>query len=718
MLETKTATNGPFAKATSVGLPLLPWLISVSLCCRATFDLSMANFHVLMLALALGSPLPARTDGQPIVESETVAVQSGALRLRGLLWRPNGHGAFPGVLFNHGSGLTNYPQEPATLGPAFARYGYVFLYLYRRGAGLSADQGINSEDLMARAFAEKGQEGRHALQPKTIPAASCELAAVQAAVNQAVDGDTVTIPECTARWTTELKVTKGITLQGRTTVANAGTKDATADDKTIIIDEVATAPSIVQLNSDKPYRITGLTFRGGTVTPKGSAHGALILGNATGRLNSAMRADHLHFDNLKRRAVWQDGWLYGVIDNVVIHASSHQPSFYFTQPRWNGENFGMGSWADFPYFGSEKFVFVEDCSILVDAAHKGGFLDNMNGARWVVRHSYWRNCAMSGHGTESGPQRGNRCDQWYDNVFEFTTASIGVGQSRSGNQIVHDNVWIDNKPSNNSVGGLKVYRMDMRGKLWGMAQGTNGWDNNDPKLSDSGVVAAVAKPIPPIPPSQRALTVTGKNWTKDQWARYSVTNISSTQPYHGILIAGNTADTLYIFTNYASDVPQADWVVFNPGDRYEIHKVVQALDQAGTGKGDLVKIVNGIPINQVSGKEHSWPHAKPEPCYSWNNTVQKTGQVLGFTGMGSITENRDFFNLGAGLPKDTIPTQVKNFYTAANNGNVAYDSEYTYPHPLRSGGDVPTATPVPTGTPITSPSPTATRTPTPSPTRA
>ena len=87
------------------------------------------------------------------------------------------------------------------------------------------------------------------LQPKTIPAASCELAAVQAAVNQAVDGDTVTIPECTARWTTELKVTKCITLQGQTTVANAGTKDATADDKTIIIDEVATALSIVQLNS-------------------------------------------------------------------------------------------------------------------------------------------------------------------------------------------------------------------------------------------------------------------------------------------------------------------------------------------------------------------------------------------------------------------------------------------------------------------------------------
>jgi len=37
-------------------------------------------------------------------EPDTIVVRSGELRLSGLLWRPEGRGPFPAVLFNHGSG--------------------------------------------------------------------------------------------------------------------------------------------------------------------------------------------------------------------------------------------------------------------------------------------------------------------------------------------------------------------------------------------------------------------------------------------------------------------------------------------------------------------------------------------------------------------------------------------------------------------------------------
>ena len=47
------------------------------------------------------------------------------------------------------------------LGPLFARHGYVFLFLFRRGAGLSAGEGTNSFDRMRQASAENGQEGRN-----------------------------------------------------------------------------------------------------------------------------------------------------------------------------------------------------------------------------------------------------------------------------------------------------------------------------------------------------------------------------------------------------------------------------------------------------------------------------------------------------------------------------------------------------------------------------
>jgi dienelactone hydrolase len=124
----------------------------------------MMKVRMLVVAVALAWASPIQTKGQPAKAPETVVVQSGGLTLRGLLWRPSGRGPFPAVLFSHGSGPAAYPQKPAALGPAFVRHGYVFLYLFRRGAGLSADQGTNSEELMSRVLREKGQDARNELQ--------------------------------------------------------------------------------------------------------------------------------------------------------------------------------------------------------------------------------------------------------------------------------------------------------------------------------------------------------------------------------------------------------------------------------------------------------------------------------------------------------------------------------------------------------------------------
>jgi acetamidase/formamidase/dienelactone hydrolase len=56
------------------------------------------------------------------------------------------------------------PDTPAILGPLFARHGYAFLFLFRQGIGLSADQGTADGDLMARAFAQHGNEARNRVQ--------------------------------------------------------------------------------------------------------------------------------------------------------------------------------------------------------------------------------------------------------------------------------------------------------------------------------------------------------------------------------------------------------------------------------------------------------------------------------------------------------------------------------------------------------------------------
>jgi len=136
------------------------------------------NSFSLLLAAALTSIL-AVGHSPVLSQSKTVVVRSGSLRLKAQLWRPEGRGPFPAVLFTHGSGAaTNTPagrrdqasrvRQAAILGPVFARHGYLFLFLYRRGAGLSAGQGIYSGDLMDTAFAANGQEGRNQTQLKLL----------------------------------------------------------------------------------------------------------------------------------------------------------------------------------------------------------------------------------------------------------------------------------------------------------------------------------------------------------------------------------------------------------------------------------------------------------------------------------------------------------------------------------------------------------------------
>ncbi|HWJ24817.1 MAG TPA: dienelactone hydrolase family protein [Gemmatimonadaceae bacterium] len=139
----------------------------------------MARTRALLLALALAGAPATRVEAQASAAPDTVVVRSGALTLRALLWRPDRGGPFPAVLFNHGSGHgirapsgdhDEHPMEwqAARLGPVFARHGYVFLYLFRRGTGLSADQGTNSSDRWERERAVHGGEARDRLQLETL----------------------------------------------------------------------------------------------------------------------------------------------------------------------------------------------------------------------------------------------------------------------------------------------------------------------------------------------------------------------------------------------------------------------------------------------------------------------------------------------------------------------------------------------------------------------
>jgi len=128
-------------------------------------NMTIRNFaRVLLFSLVLHGSV-VWVNSQTVVGPRTIAVRSGSLKLRALLWQPSGRGPFPAVLFCPGSGQNPTPE---ILGPLFAKHGYVFLALFRRGQGLSANQGEESSVLVRRERAAKGDDAANRLQLRLL----------------------------------------------------------------------------------------------------------------------------------------------------------------------------------------------------------------------------------------------------------------------------------------------------------------------------------------------------------------------------------------------------------------------------------------------------------------------------------------------------------------------------------------------------------------------
>jgi hypothetical protein len=536
------------------------------------------------------------------------------------------------------------------------------------------------------------------------------LASVQALVNAAHDGDTITLPAGTFSWTARLNITKGITIQGQTTISGAGTATPTINDLTIIKDDTPRSGKpmtmgILHANiaPGKSFRFTGMSFVAGVATTVPGIDGAFKITSPAGNVPSTLnRIDHCHFGQLYQgKMIAVAGWVYGVADhNVIELRKTRTQGFYITHGSYGNKAQGHGSWADYPWYGTDKFWFIEDNTITGFGSTPNGVTDSALGARFVVRHNYIKNAYVGDHGTE-GAGRGQRAKEVYNNTFEITQATKGLtGGQRSGTSIWHDNSVVGRTPPNNAICGLSNFReFPARSNTrWGIADGTSPWDANETEGNGTFV-----EQIPPKPPfvfeqgtddssvnSQGVLHDSTKNWAPNQWVGYSVTNYNPVYTSDGIgsYITSNTSNTITYSYYSAPDAQQH--MIFNAGDPYKIHRVLIMMDQNGRGKTDLISGF-GRYINTTTGMA-SWPHSALEPCYSWNNVYAPNRDALGFHAVErqpTTKLNVDYFNLGAGFPDDSTPPAVSKRYTAALNG-VDYTGTFVYPHPLVTAAPAPT----------------------------
>jgi hypothetical protein len=555
------------------------------------------------------------------------------------------------------------------------------------------------------------------------------------------DGDTITLPAGTFHWPTGVVLTKAITLSGHTVITGAGTATATSNDligigpsptatptatptstpdATIILDDRShPGGKVVQVHvatadTSQTFRLTGITFARGvqnvSPTPGPGGNGAIELRSDNYFPN--LRVDNCHFYQLYWNSALEFGdGILGVVDhNIIDSYSSGFSGLIFAESFLGPCTVGAGacSWTAPPFLGSDKFIFYETNTILATGNDISGTWDSFKGGRFVIRHNYIQNCAPGGHGTEAGGDRGERMQEVYDNTIHWTRPHGGHSH-RSGSVLWHDNDFSGNNSDNAAHSNLVYFRsfaaVGNNLSNWGIADGGNGWDINDVDGSGNPIVYITGTAASGTTVHGTGGTFDpGFTMTPDQWKYYSIRNDSTGKGASGkgAYITTNSTNTI---TYYYYCCDRGLPLVFDAGDPFSIRRVRTGLDQAGRGAGDLIN--PATPINQ-----RAWPHQQQEPCFSWNNVNHDTGQVLGFAeDMPVENLGIDYFNLGSGLPVDTIPQQVKDAYVASINGGTDFTQEYQYPHRLVSGSS-PTPTATATATPTASPTPTATHAPT------
>lgn len=308
---------------------------------------------------------------------------------------------------------------------------------------------------------------------KTITAASCSGEDVQAAVDAAADGDTVAVPPGTATWRTaeENRPAVVISPKGREkqiTLQGAGMG------KTIITD--ATGPKCFQtviksseqgIYSDvqeKALRITGFTFRG--------AGGDALISLAG---YTHWRIDHCRFEN-SGRSLWVAG--FGLVDHCIFDKKHNGQSIFVSHRDFAGNEHGDGSWSSPLELGTDRAVYIEDCTFTYYAEKPNAALDGCNGARIVFRHNTLIDAHIASHGTESGGRnRSIRSYEIYANRWrlgkekERWTAIF----LRGGTGVIFGNQVTGRY---RSFVLATNYRSSAAYAPWGKCDGSSRWDGN------------------------------------------------------------------------------------------------------------------------------------------------------------------------------------------------------------------------------------------------
>lgn len=565
-----------------------------------------------------------------------------------------------------------------------------------------------------------------------LTAASVNRADVVDCITAAVDGDTITIPAGTATdWTSEVTISKAITLQGSGTCG------------TIIKDNIAANAELITMNlvANLTSKIKNIRFEGGTAT----SGQMIVIDAATNTLDDRRFVIENNCFYRVLRIYLEPNRAYGVIANNTFETTNASGApIYLVH---NNYTWADDRWADSDsHWGTDQFVFIEDnifdkrqafeCS---PSCVTRPIYDAQSGSRAVLRYNTVYCGYVEVHGTESpGRQRGGRSIEVYENTFDSTscnsTGSTILGL-RSGSALVYNNTAENWGILTSAVSFTNLRTSDNYGPF-GIADGRNTFDLND-DANNPYVTGTVS--------SAGTLTMTdsGKSWTTNQWTGYILRNTTApcnvpitssnatneqftTSAAHGlstgnrVVIKSHVGSVPAVTGHYAVTVVDSttftvDGVSLTTGGTGGYVSLCHASNScsATSGTPTCSSVISSNTSTQLTFLGAQFPS---NMSFSAGNTyeINKITEVFDQGGRGGGTD----YN-GSTTPTVTAATQsddpvyewgnTKNSGTVNLNPTIAAEyslqvranehyfvdtvapgyTAYTYPHPLRDGGSPP-----------------------------
>ncbi|MBW2003869.1 MAG: hypothetical protein JRI72_04540 [Deltaproteobacteria bacterium] len=275
-----------------------------------------------------------------------------------------------------------------------------------------------------------------------ILAASCSFSDVQKAYDAASPGDTILIPEGECIWSSQLLITKAITLKGQ------------GYNSTIIVNNYNGDGLIkIEPGSNVAIRITGLCIKR---TSQARYSSIYIRGNKAGSyVLNQIRIDHCKLEK-GGNVIMVTGWVEGVIDNNIFNNCN-------IAVRFNGDD--NYSWKREIRPGTAHALFIEDNIFTGDEANREVNLNEQiyqqGGARTVTRYNTFDMTAITGsggvafydsHGNQSSSDpkcdqplsmfRGQPLIEIYENTFKAYSSSSCNGRFigiRGGSSLIYNN---------------------------------------------------------------------------------------------------------------------------------------------------------------------------------------------------------------------------------------------------------------------------------------